>query len=325
MALAVKPKAGINYIHMKQLCIVLIFATTFLTPALSKNGGNPFAGRWDITVTTPNVTYPVWMECVEKGGNPEVRVQPRRGSVRPAAGIKMEGSRLTLTVSAASPTRPAVAWELSVKGGRLTGTEKRGDAVAGQLTGVRAPALKRKPPKAWTSPEALFNGKDLTGWEPDKAANNHWKVQDGALANEKKGANLRTTRKFDDFKLHFECDCQEGSNSGVYLRGRYEVQIECEPRAEENDHTMGAIYGVLAPAAKAPRRPGQWDSFDITLVGRYVTIVRNGVTTIDNQEIPGITGGALDSNEGLPGSFYVQGDHSGGMQYRNITVSVPKR
>ena len=136
------------------------------------------------------------------------------------------------------------------------------------------------------------------------------------LTIETKGANLRTTRKFDDFKLHIEFNCPENGNSGVYLRGRYEIQVEYEPvGTEDKYHMMGSIYGVLGPAVESPRKPGQWESFDVTLVGRYVTIARNGVTTIANQEIPGITGGALDSNEGQPGPFYIQGDHTGGMKY----------
>ena len=88
---------------------------------------------------------------------------------------------------------------------------------------------------------------------------------------------------------------------------------------------MGAIYSFVAPTVMLPRKPGEWESFDITLVGRRLTIVRNGTKTIDNQEIPGITGGALDSNEGEPGPFYIQGDHTGGMRYRNIRISVPKK
>jgi hypothetical protein len=72
-------------------------------------------------------------------------------------------------------------------------------------------------------------------------------------------------------------------------------------------------------------QPGQWESFDVTLVGRTVTVVRNGQVTIDRQEIPGITGGAIDSREGEPGPLYLQGDHTGGMKYRNITISVPER
>lgn len=286
---------------------------------------NPFAGRWDITITTANGSYPDWMELIEKNGKPEVRVQPRGGSVHPVAGVKEEGSRLILIVSAANAKRPEVTWELNVNGDQLSGTQKSGTSVA-QIKGVRAPELKRPAPKAWTNPEPIFNGKDLTGWEPDNPANNHWIAQDGILLNEAHGANLRTTRKFDDFKLHVEFNCPEGGNSGIYLRGRYEVQVEYEPAGTEDKfHSMGAIYGFVAPTVELPRKAGQWESFDITLVGRNVTIARNGITTVENQEIAGITGGALDSNEGQPGPFYIQGDHTGGIKFRNITISVPKR
>jgi hypothetical protein len=237
----------------------------------------------------------------------------------------MEGSNLILTITPAAAKRPAVVWELTVSGDKLTGTQKRGDAVIAQIAGVRAPDLNRKPPKAWAAPEPIFNGKDLSGWEPDRPEN-HWVARDGVLLNESKGANLRSTRKFDDFKLHIEFNCPEDGNSGVYLRGRYEVQVEYVPVGREDAlHGMGSVYGMLAAKGEFPRTPGEWESFDITLVGRRVTIARNGKVTIDNQEIPGITGGAIDANEGEPGPFYFQGDHTGGMKYRNITVAVPKK
>jgi hypothetical protein len=310
---------------MKQFCSILLLGMAATIPALPQKSGNPFVGRWDITITTPTDSYPDWMEFVENNGKAEVRVQPRGGSVHPAAGAKVEGSHLTLTVSPATARGPELIWELDAKGDRLTGSQKRGDSVA-KISGVRAPELKRNPPKAWTDPEPLFNGKDLTGWEPTNPSANHWVAKDGVLLNESKGANLKTTRKFDDFKLHIEFNCPENGNSGVYLRGRYEVQVEYEPAGTEDKlHGMGSVYGFLGPSVESPRKAGQWETFDITLIGRNVTIVRNGVTTIDNQEIPGITGGALDSDEGQPGPFYIQGDHTGGMKYRNITVSVPKR
>ena len=71
--------------------------------------------------------------------------------------------------------------------------------------------------------------------------------------NQAAGANIRTTRKFGDFKLHIEYNCPGDGNSGVYLRGRYEVQVEYE-KAGENDkfHGMGSIYGFLAPAIDIP-------------------------------------------------------------------------
>lgn len=218
-----------------------------------------------------------------------------------------------------------MTWELDAKGGELRGVQKRGTNTI-ELAGVRAPELKRKAPKAWTKPEALFNGRNLDGWEPiGDTAHSHWVVKDGMLVNEAHGANLRTTRTFEDFKVHYEVNCPEGGNSGFYLRGRYEMQIEYEPVNENPvERRIGSIYGRIAPMLNLPRTPGQWETFDITLVGRMVTVVRNGKTTIDHREIEGITGGALDANEGEPGPFYIQGDHTGGLKFRNITVEVPK-
>jgi len=311
---------------MKQLCVVLVVAATLAVPARPKNGQNPFIGRWDITVTTPNATYPNWLELVDKDGSLEVRLQPRAGSVRPVTGAKLEGSTLSLVISPATESGPAFTWELSVKDNQLTGVLHRGTEVRGRLIGVRAPDLKHKPPKAWTDPEPLFNGKDLTGWEPGDPSDNHWVVRDGELINEQPGSNLRTTQRFDDFKLHMESNCPDGGNTGVYLRGRYHVQIEyAPPGVNDKLHGIGSIYGYLAPAVELPRKPGEWESYDVTLVGRYVTLVRDGVTIIDNQEIPGITGGALDSNEAAPGGLNLQGHHTGGIRFRNITIAVPKR
>jgi len=87
---------------------------------------------------------------------------------------------------------------------------------------------------------------------------------------------------------------------------------------------VACIYGMLGPS-KPPKFNAEWQAYDITLVGRKVTVVFNGETLIDNQEIAGVTGGALDSNEGEPGPIYFQGDHHGGIRYRNITIALPKK
>jgi hypothetical protein len=194
-----------------------------------------------------------------------------------------------------------------------------------QLAGKPEPALNRPEPASWGAPQQLFDQKDLDGWEPiGDVAQNHWTVQDGDLVNRQRGVNLKSTRKFNDFKLHFEVNCPDNANSGFYLRGRYELQLEYEPVGENPpNRAMGSIYGRIAPSAQLPRKPGQWESFDVTFVGRTVTVVRDGVTTIDHKEIEGITGGALDADEGEPGPFYIQGDHTGGLKFRNITVALP--
>lgn len=330
---------------MKRLCLALFVATAVLIPAPAQRGKSPFAGRWDLTVTASDATYPSWMEVVEKDGNLEVRAQEREGSVHPVASANVDGSRLMVTVSAAAPARPATdtrpaadarpafTWELTAKGGKLTGVQKRGDIVQGQIAGVQAPALKRAAPKAWTDPEPLFNGKDLTGWVTVNNTNNprattsHWVVKDGELVNEAQGHNIVTTRKFNDFKLHVEFNLTAGANSGIYLRGRYECQMPPPGARRPGAGGQGpgyAIYGFVSATTGAPGNLGEWRTYDITMVGRSVTLVVNGVKIVDNQEVPGITGGALDSNEGEPGPIYFQGDHTGGIRYRNITISVPK-
>ena len=299
---------------MQRRAIVLVLVLLpFVSPALISlaNALSPFAGRWDLTITTSKGSYPSWMEYADEGGMPVVRMVGRTGSVHSVRGVKVEGSHLTF----ADP-----AWDLTVRDGKLTGRTSDGT-----LTGVPAPALNRNPTAAWTTPEPLFDGHDLSGWLSADGAANHWVAQNGELQNQSAGANLRTVRTFGDFKLHIEYNCPPGGNSGVYLRGRYEVQVEYEP-PEKNDslHAMGSIYGFIPPAAEVSPRPGQWEGYDITLVGRTVTVVRDGVLIIDNAQIPGITGGALDSHEADPGPIYLQGDHTGGLRYRNITISVPR-
>ena len=286
---------------------------------------NPFAGRWDFTVpgATSNNSY--WLGVTDTNGKLDVWFQPSGGNVIQIKDFQATGTHLSVTVSAATATRPATVGELDAVGGRLTGAIKNGDKSTA-VTGLPSPALSRPEPKAWTTPVALFNGKDLTGWEPiGNIANNHWTVADGLLVNTDHGANLKTTSTYTDFKVHFEVNCPDQANSGFYLRGRYEVQLEYEaPGTDPPERSMGSIYGRITPSPILPRTPGQWESFDVMLVGRIVTISRNGVMTTDHKEIEGITGGALDANEGDPGPFYIQGDHTGGLKFRNITVAVPK-
>jgi len=258
------------------------------------------------------------------GTEAQVRIVGQVASVHAAHDVRLKGMRLTFASTEWFGHEIPVEWKMSLEKSTLKGTQSRSDGVTGDLTGERAPVLDRQAPAAWGEPESLFNGTDLSGWEPD-GPNNHWKAQNGELVNESAGANIRTTRKFEDFKLHIEYNCPDQGNSGVYLRGRDEVQVEYEVvGANDKFHGMGSIYGFIAPAVDLPKKPGQWESYDITLVGRHVTVIRDGVKTIDNQEIPGISGGAIDSHEGEPGPLYIQGDHTGGMKYRNITIQLPK-
>lgn len=312
--------------------LLIAFSAAALTYA---QDAKVYLGRWDITVTPASGNpYPQWMELKEQDGKITGRVQPRGGAWRPIQGASVDAGKLTIAVSAANVRGPAVTWELSPSGkDKLTGMEKRGDAQGPPLVAVRAPELNRPMPKAWSAPQSLFNGKDLTGWEPiGNVKNNKWVARDGELVNDNPevpgqknpaAANLKTTAKFQDFKLHIEVNCPEHGNSGIYLRGRYEIQVGTEGGALP-DHEMGAVYSHYPPPAGAELGLGKWTSFDITLVGRRLTVLRDGKMYHNNVEIPGPTGGALDSNEAEPGPFFLQGDHHGVIRYRNITVSVPK-
>jgi hypothetical protein len=152
-------------------------------------------------------------------------------------------------------------------------------------------------------------------------SDNPWKVVDGILVSPTHGPEIINERKFQDFKLHIEFNCAANCNSGVYLRGRYEVQVEDNSIQEPPSHHMGGVYGFIAPSPEQPRKPGQWQSYDITLIGRTITVVQNGQMIINQQEIPGITGGALDSHEELPGPIYLQGSEDGHVTYRSIVIT----
>lgn len=215
-----------------------------------------------------------------------------------------------------------MVFEGNLSQGTLVGTTTGPDGTTWQWTGVRAPALKRTNNPHWGNPAPLFDGKDLSGWgtsDPNVAS--VWKAENGTLVSPGHGSELISEAKFEDFKLHIEFNCAPGSNSGVYLRGRYELQIEDDPQPEGPTMRTGGIYGFLAPSPEQPRQPGVWQTYDITLVGRVVTVVQNGHTIIDQQEIPGITGGALDSHEALPGPIYLQGSEAGHVAFRNITIT----
>jgi hypothetical protein len=302
------------------------FIAMVASAALAAGAGNPLVGRWNFNIQQGGANRAVWLGVSEKNGALEVWYQPTGGNVYQVKEFKTDGSHLSLTLANATDKRPGLTWEVEAAGDKMTVMQKRGDTMT-TLTGTRAPELKRAAPAAWSAPEPLFNGKDLSGWEPmGNPANSHWTVKDGLLTNTEHGANLKSTRGFEDFKLHFEVNCPDHANSGFYLRGRYEVQLEYEPLSDNPpERRIGSIYGRIAPSPELPRKPSTWEIFDVTLVGRTVTVVRNGVTTIDHKEIEGITGGALDANEAEPGPFYIQGDHTGGLMFRNITVATPKR
>ena len=278
-------------------------------------------GRWDLTVQGPKSAYPSWLEVTLSGTRTLVgRFVGGGGSARPISRVDFSDGSLHFAIP---PQWEKETSDLVVDA-VLTGDVLEGTLVtpAGErhrLTGRRAPSLRRSSAPAWGEPVSLFNGTDLTGWTT-VGGTSQWTAEAGILKNAKSGANLVTAAKYTDFKLHVEVNCPKGSNSGIYLRGRYEVQVEDATGPEPRSTDLGGIYGFLVPNENASNGPGVWQTFDITLVGRRVTVVLNGKTIICDQTIPGITGGAIDSDEGAPGPIFLQGDH-GAVQYRNLRIT----
>ncbi|KAA9042268.1 DUF1080 domain-containing protein [Ginsengibacter hankyongi] len=280
-------------------------------------------GRWDITINMDGKKLPSWLEVHRSGLRTLVgEFVGTGGSARPISKINFSNGNFSFSIP---PQWEREDNDLIVKG------ILRGDSLSGNMTfsngktynyvAYRAPTLRRKSAPVWGKPITLFNGKNLNGWHA--LGNNQWIVDSGLLRSPHSGANLVTDNTFTDFKLHIEFRYPKESNSGVYLRGRYEVQIEDTGGQEPVKNELGSIYGFLAPTELVAKGAGQWQSYDVTLVGRMVTVVANGITIICNREIPGITGGAINSNEGEPGPLVIQGDH-GPIDYRNIILTPAK-
>ncbi|CAL1518490.1 DUF1080 domain-containing protein [Chitinophaga sp. MM2321] len=287
--------------------------------------GGSLIGRWDIKVNENGTEKPSWLEVELSGFHTLVgRFVSTGGSARPISKVNFDKGKFSFAIPPQweSENRDLVL-EGTLTAAGINGTIQTSGGQTFSFTGVQAPDLKRTSAPAWGKPIQLFNGKDLTGWKA-VGAKNQWIVKDGVLTSPHSGANLISEKTFTDFKLHVQFRYKEGSNSGVYLRGRYETQIIDNPKTDHpNSHLFGGIYGFLVPSEMALLGPGQWQTYDITLVGRMITVVANGKTIICNQEIPGITGGALDSNEGEPGPIYFQGDH-GPIEFRKIIITPAK-
>lgn len=297
-----------------------------LNKSSSSDSVQPLLGRWDLTLKAADREYPSWLELRQENGHLTAQMVGRWGNARPLPKVEFSDGQLTFV----SPKEEEDLPVDMVFVGKLNGKILEGSVTGPKdgpwtWSGVRAPTLDRKGTPKWGKPVSLFNGKDLTGWKmTDPNAKAVWTVENGTLVSPGHGPEIINDLKFQDFKLHIEFNCGAKANSGVYLRGRYEVQVEDNSIQEPPSHHTGGVYGFITPKPEMPRKPGEWQSFDITLVGRTITVVQNGTTIIDKQEIPGITGGALDSHEELPGPIYLQGSEDNHVAYRNIVVTPTK-
>jgi hypothetical protein len=308
--------------------LIPVFLLIAVAAKANKTGdGKPdsltIQGRWDITINMNGKSYPSWLEVQHSGIRMLVgRFVGTGGSARPVSRIYLENGKMSFSIPAQWENYPNdLKVEGALQGDSLSGTMTMPDGSVYNWVGKKAPRLHRDKEPKWGAPITLFDGKDMKEWHA--TGKNQWMVSDGILQSPHSGSNLVTNRTFNDFKLHIEFRYPAESNSGVYLRGRYEIQVTDSKGLEPSDDLLGAIYGFIVPSDMPAKAAGEWQSFDVTFIGRMVTVLLNGEKIICNQEIPGITGGAINSNEGEPGPILLQGDH-GPIQYRNIIITPAK-
>ncbi len=307
--------------RLRRLIVIFLLSSTM--SSVSAQNDSPI-GRWDLTVDLGNKLVPSWLEVKLSGMKTLVGYfVADGGSARPISKVNVNDGKISFSIPPQwDDSDKDMVFEAVLKGDKLTGTIISSKGQRQTLVGERAPLLKRTSAVTWGEPIKIFNGLNLDGWHASKKKN-QWVAENGIMKSPQSGANIITDQKFNDFSLHIEFRYPEGSNSGVYLRGRYEIQVEDNRGQEPLSTFFGGIYGFITPNEMAAKAPGEWQTYDVTLVGRRVTVVANGKKIITDQIIPGITGGALDSKEGEPGPIMLQGDH-GPIEYRNIIITPAK-
>jgi hypothetical protein len=305
---------------------------------------SPFLGEWALTIPGGAAG---WLGVQEAAGQLEASLLWGWGSVMRLASAKVQGDQLVMLrkyeverKDAAGrkvkvPLTETITAKVSGEVINLTSTKPRENGEGEdrvEFSGRRQPPMPPAPDLSkvrFGAPLQLFNGKDLTGWRlTDPKAVNGWSAKDGSLVNNpvqedgkphKNYGNLRTDREFEDFSLAIELRVSKGENSGVYVRGIYEVQVAYTYGKAPDPHNMGAVYSRIKPTVSAEKPPGEWQTLDITFVDRHITVVLNGQRIIDNQPVLGCTGGALWSDVTRPGPIYLQGDHTG-IEYRSLAL-----
>ena len=315
---------------------------------VKKTDVSEFLGQWTIDIEHGTVG---WLEVRQEKDYLDAELLWIGGSVVPVSNVYMAGDKYLIVTRTDNVVRTKDENNLPIRSHVITNwleVEKKGDKIVGFLmnprrngkgvdstsfVGTKLPAPPPAPDMAkikYGTPITLFNGKDLAGWRLiNEKQRNGFSALNGVLSNnpvqvegEKHVSygNIRTDQEFEDFNLKLEVNIPAGSNSGIYLRGMYEIQVSDSYKKELNPHNMGGLYSRIKPTVNAEKPAGTWQSFDITLCDRHVTVILNGIKIIDNQPVYGPTGGAMKSDVFTPGPLYLQGDH-GKVDYRNLVLT----
>jgi len=329
---------------MKKLFVVIVAFFMAATISSAQNQSNGFLGMWNIEIEGGSVG---WLHVFENNDFLDARLLWQGGSVTPVQSVFMMDENTLMVMRVRQVSRDGENGEremiiphvlkITRNGDRINGVSlqpsRNGmEAYKSNFYGWKPADVPPKPALSdvkYGEPVKLFNGKNLEGWKllnPNQA--NGFKVEDGVLTNDpvqKEGehisyGNLRTDKEFEDFNLTLDVNIPAHSNSGVYLRGMYEVQVVDSYGKDLDSHNMGALYSRITPSEAAEKPAGEWQKMDITLYKRYLTVKLNGTTIIDNQPVYGPTGGAISADVYSPGPIYLQGDH-GKVLYRNIVLT----
>jgi 3-keto-disaccharide hydrolase len=330
-----------NRFHLQTLVAITCLGVAFSARAAE----NPFLGEWELTIPGSGGSAG-WLGVQEKAGQLQASMLWRAGSVEPVASATYDANQLVLTRKHEVQRKDAQGKKTKVTtietircnldGNKihLVSSQPRENGQGEEtleLSGRRQPPMPPAPDLEkveFGKAIQLFNAKDLAGWRlTDPNAVNGWSVKDGLLVNNpiqeegkhKNYGNLRTDQEFEDFNLQVEVRVSKGQNSGVYVRGIYEIQVADTYDRPLDSHNMGAVYSRIKPVVSAEKPPGEWQTMDITFVHRHMTIILNGQRIIDNQPVLGCTGGALWSDVSRPGPIYLQGDHTG-IEYRKLEL-----
>jgi hypothetical protein len=320
----------------------MLISSLILTTALAAQapaapvGTDAYVGRWNVKITDAADTFtgggfqidkspsegPDRLPGDKRDGGLAGAIVWRWGSFAPVKSVDVKDGALRI-VREDEPGKPEV-FEARLEGGVLRGRVTYADGKVHHFEGKPAPPLAAGAAPVWGAPVRLFDGKTLAGWKlRDPRAQMGWAVVNGELAvvEPKGNADLVSAQAFLDQKLHVEFNVEPHSNSGVYVRGRYEIQILDNPdqKMARDSHGCGAVYSRIAPSAVATKPAGEWQTLDVTMVGRRITVVLNG-SEIVNGVVDGITGGAIDPFEDQPGPLMLQGDH-GKVRFRNVVVT----
>ena len=291
----------------------------------------PFLGKWNMTGTGEHTAVVYWLEVTESNGALKGRFLNRSSSPYDLPNIKVDNGELVFSNAAKEGAPPPPVWRARMVDGRLVGTTTiaRADpAQAPQVinwVGVRPPAwpaVDANAKHSYGTPVVLFDGKTMDAWGVQHKQNPvNWSVADGVMSSaEQQGNNLVSKQTFKDFKIEAEYAIAQGSNGGIYLRGRYELQLLDDAAQPMTPQNHMSIYGRTPPSVNASRKAGDWQQMEAIVVGNRVTVVLNGQKVHDNAVIEGITGGALDANETEAGPIMLQGDH-GRVMFRRVVVT----